>query len=94
MARRLKTLADEINRVPGYRAVLERGYCNTDRKVGRLRSPGKGRWGTRLIVYGPGGEVVLDHNSAEAYRRNSEVEDWLAYLLEHGTHRKFFVFED
>lgn len=26
------------------------GFCNTDRKVGRLRHPGKGRRGSRLIV--------------------------------------------
>ena len=77
MARRLKTLAKEINKLPGYTAEIVRGYCNTDRKIGRLRSPGKGRYGNRLIVKNKEGKVVLDHNAAETYRTNEEVEEWL-----------------
>jgi len=84
MARRLKTLAAEINKLPNFRAVIVEGYCNTDRKIGRLRSPGKGRTGNRLIVYDADELVVLDHNTADTYRCNAEVEDWLEYVLEHG----------
>lgn len=86
MARRLKTLAKEINKIEGYTAEIVEGYCNTDRKIPgtRLRSEGKGRYGNRLIVKNSKGEVVLDHNAAETYRDNGEVERWLEYLLEHG----------
>ncbi len=44
---------------------------------------GKGRTGTRLIVrwrnlsFHDPRSRVLDHNAAETYRRNEEVEDWL-----------------
>jgi len=78
-ARRLKAIAKWINEnLGGYTARIEEGYCNTDRKISgtRLRNPGNGRWGNRIIVK-KGSEVVLDHNSAETYRKNSEVEEWL-----------------
>lgn len=78
-ARRLPAIAAWINANLaglGIAARIERGYCNTDRKIGRLRRPGKGRQGNRLIVT-HGGSVVLDHNAAETYRTNSEVEHWL-----------------
>lgn len=75
MARRLKTLAKVIQSL-GFDVELCDGYCNTDKKVGRQRHPGKGRSGTRLIVRWKG-IVVLDHNSAQTYRCNQEVEDWI-----------------
>jgi len=51
----------------------------TDRKIGRLRWPGKGRYGNRLIVRDEATQLVLlDHNAAETYRSNDEVESWLA----------------
>lgn len=66
---RLATIAKLINqKVPGFRAEIVEGYCDTDRKIGRLRHPGKGRYGNRLVVRNEHGEVVLDHNSAETYR--------------------------
>ena len=98
MARRLKTIAKEINERPELHATIVQGFCDTDRDIPgtRLRHPGKGRWGNRVVVKvvlvcnGPGrwafetthrhyepGDVVLDHNSAETYRTNSEVEEWL-----------------
>jgi predicted Zn-ribbon and HTH transcriptional regulator len=81
MGRRLATIAREINEdIPGFTATIERGYCNTDRKMGRLRWPGKGREGNRLIVRNEAGKVVLDHNAAETYRNNAEVEEWLGRL--------------
>lgn len=78
-ARRLSAIAAWINSnlaANGFVARIEEGYCNTDRKAGRLRIPGKGRTGNRLVVE-RNGAVVLDHNSAETYRHNGEVEEWL-----------------
>lgn len=65
------------------------GFCNTDRKIGRLRHPGKGRRGSRLMVsIRPGheqtpfwrdrrGPVVFEHNAAETYRTNADVVRWI-----------------
>jgi len=65
MGRRLKTICKYINEhVAGLTARTEKGYCDTDRKIGRLRWPGKGRWGTRLIVMDDKGNIVCNHNSA------------------------------
>ena len=84
--RRLKQIADEINaRFPLLVATIEKGYCNTDRKLAgtRLIHRGKGREGNRLIVRWRHLSVldpqskVFDHNSAETYRYNGEVEDWV-----------------
>ena len=65
----------------GYTFRIEQGECNTDRKSGRLRIPGKGRTGTRLIV-----ELkrkrVIDHNGAETYRRNDEVASAIVAKLD------------
>lgn len=84
MARRLKAIAAWINaNMPGYRAEVSSSYCNTDRKAGRLRIPGKGRTGNRLVVR-KGDAVVLDHNSAQTYRTNAEVESWLSSELARG----------
>jgi hypothetical protein len=79
VGKRIAFLADYINRNLPYTAEVVRGYCNTDRHISgtRLRSPGKGRWGNRLIVRDWGGCVVFDHNSAETYRTNSEIVDWI-----------------
>jgi hypothetical protein len=81
MARRLKTIAKWINEnIPELHAHVQSTTVSTDRKMGRLRWPGKGRTGNRLVVrrVRGGGEVVLDHNAAETYRTNDEVEAWLA----------------
>ena len=75
--RRLKTLAAIINTCDCCVAEIVPGFSNTDRKIGRLRHAGKGRRGNRLIVKDLTGRVVLDHNSAETYRSNSEVEAWI-----------------
>lgn len=84
MARRIKTIAEWINaNMDGYKAEIIEGFCDTDRKAGRLRIPGKGRYGNRLIVR-KAGAVVLDHNSAETYRRNEEIEEWLDRELHSG----------
>ena len=80
-ARRLKDIAAWINaHVPALKAEVVVGYDSGDRKVGRLRSPGKGRYGNRLIVTDrASGEILKDHNAAAAYRNNAEVESWVKY---------------
>lgn len=80
MARRIKTLAHIIQAM-GYTVVLEKSYCNTDRKPRGYRyitHVGKGKHGTRLIVRDSMGEIVLVHDTAQTYRCNKEVEDWIA----------------
>ena len=83
-ARRLKTIAKYINeslKWAEYEAKVIEGYCNTDRKLGggsRLIQPGKGRTGNRLVVRRKANkECVLDHNAAETYRTNDEVEQFV-----------------
>ena len=94
-ARRLAAIAKWINdNLPEAEAKTEQGYCNTDRKIAgtRLIHPGKGRHGTRIKVFlrkdyinagmsltGP--RPILDHNAAETYRRNDDVERWLKDYL-------------
>jgi hypothetical protein len=80
MSRRLATIAREINEhCSGITAKIVQGYCDTDRKIGRLRVPGKGRYGNRIIIHDDAtGRVLFDHNAAETYRCNAEVEYWLA----------------
>lgn len=80
MTQRLKKLAEIINADGRFTAKIERGYCNTDRKIPgtRLRHPGKGREGNRLIVTDKLlNTKVLDHNAADTYRYNGEVVEWM-----------------
>jgi hypothetical protein len=71
--------------MPRYAATVEQGYCNTDRNIRgtRLRHPGKGRYGNKLVVR-KGDAIVFKHNAAETYRHNEEVERWLADELARG----------
>jgi hypothetical protein len=73
----IRKLAEMI-RAAGFDATVERGYCNTDRhpRGVRWRIPGKGRHGNKLIVRRDGA-IVLSHNSAETYRHNAEIVDWM-----------------
>ena len=85
MTPRLKTIAKMINEnMPGYAAEIVKGYCNTDRKMAgtRLRWPGKGRTGNRIIVK-KDGVVIFDHNGAETYRCNQEVMGWYMREMVH-----------
>lgn len=87
----IKSLAKEIHeRWPMLTVIVKQGYCNTDRKVGRLRIPGKGRKGSHIQVYawstevGKLGERLLNHNNAETYRCTAEVRQWMeCYALDH-----------
>lgn len=77
----IKSLAREIKQCwPHLDVRVERGYCNTDRKIGRLRWPGKGRRGSCIIVCDRKGKVLLYHNNAEKYRSTSEVRRWMESL--------------
>lgn len=76
---RLTAIAKILNeKVPGITATVEKSWSNTDRKIAgsRLIHPGKGRHGNRIIVKRTRtGEVLIDHDSSETYRSNSEVVD-------------------
>jgi hypothetical protein len=101
--RRLKSIAEWINvNLPEMAARIEEGYCNTDTKIAgtRFRRPGKGRRGNRLKVFrrvagvaqlhkGP----IFDHNAAETYRSNDDVERWLhnyRFCCKLGRHHSMF----
>jgi hypothetical protein len=81
MARRLKTIAKDINETMsgyGYEASIVGGYSCTDvSKAGRLMVDyGNDRYGNKIVVK-KDGKVVLSHDSTQTYRKNSEVEFWL-----------------
>jgi len=79
-ARRLRTIAKWINDNFDHKAVIKKGYCNTDRTPRGfmyITHKGKGRRGNLLEVANPEGKIVFKHNSAETYRMNYEVEDWI-----------------
>ncbi len=93
----IRTLADEIRRRwPALLVTVEKSHANTDRQIGRLRWPGKGRDGTRIIVRDPaqmepprwGAKptnepmVLLDHDNAETYRRTDDVKRWIDARIE------------
>lgn len=90
-APRLSVIAAWVNANTALVAQMDRVYCNTGRKAGRLRIPGKGRNGTRILIaksaeamraYHLTGRnhapLLLDHNAAETYRCNADVVRWLA----------------
>ena len=77
MARRLKTIAKEINEtLEGYSASVYSERLNTDRKFGRLRWPGKGIPGNCIRIY-KGWECVFSHHTGTFGRTNEDVEQWL-----------------
>lgn len=91
-ARRLKVIAAWINAHPslGLVAEVRSTTANTDRQITgtRLRRPGKGRKGVLLQVWRTWQNhprtLMFSHNSAETYRNNYEVEQWLnRYIDEH-----------
>ena len=64
---------------PKWRVEVDRGFYSTDRKIPgtRLRHSGKGRWGSKILVWDERGSCILCHNNAETYRRTSEVRAWM-----------------
>ena len=65
-------------------AKIEPSYTNTDRKIGRLRWPGKGRRGLKLTIWYErlGRQPVFEHDSSETYRRHKEARWWCETNLE------------
>jgi hypothetical protein len=84
MARRLKTIASEVNAggiYTGLVARIERSSFTPERKLyARISSFGKTRYGNRLVVHvaGHSSWEIIDHDSTETYRSNDEVEAVLA----------------
>ncbi len=81
----IRSLAEEIKkRWPQLDVQVERSEVSTDRKIRgtRLRHPGKGRKGMRIIVRSKG-KIVLDHDNAETYRRTADVRDWMDVYAPH-----------
>jgi hypothetical protein len=68
---------------PWLTVMLEPWESSTDRHIPgtRLRHPGLGRKGRRLLVKDRD-ETFLDHRSSETYRRNSEVCRWIVDRLD------------
>lgn len=93
-SRRLPAIAKYINEHPelGLRAEIEKGYYRSDYKPAGFRyivRTGKERVGNRLKVWlAATSELVFDHNSAETYRTNQDVELWLA-AWERGDRRRW-----
>ena len=85
MTPRLKTLAKQIESLGlGLKCEIRPVTVSTDRHIAgtRLRRVGNGRTGNRLTVRDTQGRIILQHDSAETYRRNSDVEDWIRKLTE------------
>ena len=73
----LFAMAIFIRQFFGLNVNVFKSSCDTDRKAGRLRIPGKGRNGNRIQIFDKAGVILLDHNSAETYRHNTEVAEWI-----------------
>ena len=84
----LKQLADFINEwLPELEARVERITESTDRKYrgSRIRWPGAGRTGNRVLVYEKSDRTrpIKEHNGAETYRHNGEFVHWIADQIGH-----------
>ena len=95
--RRLNTLARWINEnSKQYEAEIVEGYCNTDRQLcagSRIRVEGKGREGNKIIIRDrETNKIVKEHNSAETYRYNYEVEDWVNRNIPNANNEEYTVF--
>lgn len=64
-------------------AIVEPSTSSTDRKIGRLRWPGKGRKGTVLRIHLRSVALCADyqalyrHDTSETYRRHAEARAWV-----------------
>lgn len=91
-APRLEEIAAIVtNHFPkGYSAEVVSSWSSTDRKLTgtRLRHPGKGRRGNRLVVK-RGPVVLVDHDSSETYRENGEALEKVARLAKHPDAHEF-----
>ena len=74
---RLKTLANIINEfVDGYTANVRSGEHTSSTRTGRYCIDGATRSATILTIRGNNGHITR-HNSAEAYRSNYDIVDWI-----------------
>lgn len=74
---RLKTLAKYINEyVGGYTAKVRSSEHTSSTRTGRYCIEGATRSATMLTIQGANG-YIKRHNSAEAYRSNYEIVDWI-----------------
>jgi hypothetical protein len=74
---RLKTLANIINEfVDGYTAKVRSSYHTSSTLTGRYCIDGATRSATMLTIQGENG-YIKRHNSAEAYRSNYDIVDWI-----------------
>jgi hypothetical protein len=79
---RLKTLAKYINEfVDGYTAHVRGGYHESCRVYGRVVITGNCRSTTILEVRNSDGVLAVRHNSAETYRTNYDVVNWILNTL-------------
>jgi len=95
--RRLATLAKWINEnSKQYKAEIIEGYCNTDRQLyagSRIRIEGKGREGNKIIIRDKEtNKIVKEHNSAETYRYNYEIEDWVNKNIPNANNKEYTFF--
>lgn len=80
-AKRLAKLIEK--RWPHLFVKVESWKSSTDRSIGRLRWPGKGRTGSRLSIYEmqfdgmPETQPIHVHKNSETYRRLTEVVEWM-----------------
>lgn len=70
-------------------ARVSAGRVSTDRKIGRLRWPGKGRASLRLEIWvdGTPSAKLYEHESGETYRRHSEAREWVSKNLHRAARR-------
>jgi len=92
--RSLKKLAEWINEnSKEYKAEIVEGYCNTDRQLyagSRIRVPGQGRYGNKIVIRDrKSNKVVKEHNSAETYRRNYEIEEWVYDNISNANNKEY-----
>ena len=79
---RLKTLAKYINEfVDGYTARVRGGFHESCRVYGRVAVTGNCRSTTILEVRNSDGVLAVRHNSAETYRTNYDVVNWMLNTL-------------
>lgn len=74
---RLKTLANIINEyVNGYTAKIRNSEHTSSTRIGRYCIDGATRSATMLTIQGASG-YIKRHNSAEAYRSNYDIVEWI-----------------
>jgi hypothetical protein len=83
MAPRLQKIAEAINeKAFGYTATVRPTWSSTDRKVGRLRVPGKGRKGFEIKVVNLNGDKLFEYDtSVHPYRTNHDAAEAISAIF-------------